>query len=65
MMLRIPAHQLLLSLMIYIDLVTEVQFYHSICAQFQYSAEVCRTFMQHIWVLAQHLTQHATQLCLL
>ena len=51
MMLRIPAQQSLLHLMIQIHLVTEVQFHHSIWTQFQYSAEVCRTFMQHMWVL--------------
>ncbi len=40
-MLRIPDHQWLHHLVIQIDIVIEVHFYHSMCAQFQYSAQMC------------------------
>ncbi len=42
----IPAYQSLLHLMIQIDLLTEVQWKHSTCAQVQYNAEVCQISMQ-------------------
>ncbi len=42
----IPAYQSLLHLMIQIDLLTEVQWNYSTCAQVQYNAEVCQIPMQ-------------------
>ncbi len=46
-----PSSSITASVMRQIDPVTEVHWNNSICAQFQYSAEVCRTSMQHTWVL--------------
>lgn len=44
-MLSIPDHQSLLNLMIQTDLVTEMRFHYSICAQLQYSTHMCKNPM--------------------
>ncbi len=51
MMLRTPAQQSLPHLMIQIELVTEVQWNNSTCAQSQYCPKLCRILSQHTWVL--------------